>query len=83
MFAVCAISFVVGIIGFAQIFWSMKMAKKRGKALTIGTAGSWALILLAVAAAVNKLAPAQMGTLVWTYIATFSVVLLSQLMKKI
>lgn len=83
MIIVCLISFVVGIIGFAQVFWSMMMAKKRGRFLTIGTSLAWTLILLGTAFAVYKIAPEQFGNLVWTYIATFSVVLISQLLKKI
>lgn len=83
MIVVCAISFVVGIVGFAQVFWSMQMASRRGAFLTAATSASWILIMLGTAFGVYKLAPEQMGNLVWTYIATFSVVLISQLIKKI
>jgi len=79
---VFAAACVVGMIGFAQILWSMKKLRQRGWALTLGTSIVWAAILAAGVLLVNRFLPAQRSALLAGYAITFLVLLIAQLLQK-
>jgi len=75
------VAFAIGLIGCAQVLWSMKKQQQRGNPLTIATSLAWVLIMLGIAALVNRYLPGQLPTVIVAYGVAFLVLLIAQLLQ--
>lgn len=78
---VAVICFAVGLVGFAQVLWSMKKVKQRGWGLTLGTSIVWTLILYGAGWLVIRFFPGQLGSLAVGYAVAFFILFVAQVKK--
>lgn len=74
------LALAVGFIGFVQIYWSIKTARRRGPGFTAGTIIVWGAIVIAVAWAIIRYTsyytPFAMG-----YISAAGLLLVTQMIR--